>query len=205
MERNNLIALILVMLIFVFGAVYFLYPEKEFKYSEEINGIMFYSNSFSSPQKYFSETVRERNSFLIVSELDSEEENLTFVSSQIALASGLFSATGNFVSSVIVVFDKQGEIDYCQTNFGSTSKNEKLTKRQCESLLDNSTEFKFIVRLSDQKLTRPEVELYNNSVVIKPSKPEEGLFVLQQLFTAMYSNSKEIVDQINAILNSIAT
>jgi len=203
MEKNNLIALILLILIFVFAGIYFLYPEKEFTYSEEINGIMFYSNSFDSPQKYFSGTVRERDGFLIVSEVGADEENLPYVSSQIALASGIFSATGKFVSSVIVVLNKEEEVDYCQTNFGDTSKNERLTKRQCDNLIQNSSEFKFIIKKEDSSLNKPFVELYNNSVVIQPTDKEEGLAILQQIFMAMYSNSQEIVDKINAILHSV--
>ncbi len=203
MERNNIIALLLVILIFVFAGIYFIIPEKEFVYAEEINGITFYSNSFSFPQKYFSETVKERNSFLIITELDSEEVNLPYISSQIALASGIFSATGKFVSSLIIVLDEQGNIDYCQTNFGNTSQNEKLTKRQCNNLIENSTEFQFIIKFPEGN--KPSVEMYNNSVVIKPTKKEEGLVILQQIFTAMYSNSKEITDKINSILHSVAS
>ncbi len=203
MERNTLISLALVILVFVFAAVYFFYPKSDFEYSQEINGIMFYSNSFSSPQKYFSETVKERNSFMVVSELDSEQINLPYVSSQIALASGILIATGKTVSSVIVVLDEEKNIDYCQTNFGSTSQNEKLTERQCNSLIENSSAFKFIIKIPLDTMQKPVVELYNNSVVIKPTEKEEGLFVLQQILTAMYNNSQEIVNQINALLHSV--
>ncbi|MFH1895179.1 MAG: hypothetical protein ABIJ74_01165 [archaeon] len=203
MERNNLIAIILVLLIFVSAGAYFFYPAKEFKYSEEINGIMFYSNSFSSPQKYFSETVRERDSFMIVSELDSKKENIAIVSSQIALASGILSATGKFVSSVVIVLDEKNQVDYCQTNFGSKSTNEQLTKRQCDNLIENSSEFKFIIKAPDASLSKPVVELYNNSVVIMPVKSDESIVVLQMLFTAMYNDSKEIIDRINNILSSV--
>jgi len=205
MERNNLIALILVLLIFVFAGVYFFYPEEQFIYQEEINGIVFNSNSFSSPQKYFSETVKERDSFIFVSEVDSKQNNLVDASIQVALVSGIFSATGKNISSVIFVLNEQNELDYCQTNFGEKSKNEKLTKRQCENLLNNSSDFKFIAKLADEKLNKPQVEMYNNSVVIKPTRKEETIIILQQLFTAIYSDSAEIIDKINSILHSITS
>ena len=203
MERNNLIGLILVLFIFVFAGIYFFYPEEKFIYSEKINGIIFNSNSFSSPQKYFSETVKERNSIIFISETDSKQSNLVEVSTQIALVSGVFSAVGKQVSSVIYVLNESNELDYCQTNFGDKSKNEKLTKRQCENLLDNSSDFKFIVKLPDEKLSNPLVEMYNNSVIIKPAKKEEGIIILQQLFAAIYPDSDEIINRINAILHSV--
>ena len=205
MERNNLIGLILVLFIFVFAGIYFLYPEEKFTYSEKINGIIFNSNSFSSPQKYFSETIKERDSIIFISEIDSEQSNLVEVSTQIALVSGVLSATGKQVSSVIYVLNSNNELDYCQTNFGDKSKNEKLTKRQCESLLENSSDFKFIIKFPDEKLFNPSVEMYNNSLIIKPTKKEEGIIILQQVFTAMYSDSNEIINRINAILHSVTT
>jgi len=203
MEKNNLIALFLVLLIFIFAAVYFFYPKEQFKYQEEINGIMFYSNSFSSHQKYFSETVKERDSFIFVSEVDSKQENLSDASIQIALVSGIFSATGKNISSVVFVLNENNELDYCQTNFGEKSKNEKLTKRQCENLLDSSSDFKFVAKLADEKLSKPQVEMYNNSVVIKPTRKEETIIILQQLFAAIYPDSDEIDNKINSILQSV--
>jgi hypothetical protein len=203
MERNTFVALTLFFLIFVFAGIYFFFPQEEFKYKTEINGMLFYSNSFPSPQKYFSETVKQRENFMVISEVDFEEKNLPYVSSQIALASGILSATGKSVSSVIVVLDKNGKTSYCQTNFGSTSKNEKLTPRQCTNLIENSSEFKFIIKLYNESLNKPSVELYNNSVVITPTKKEEAVNILQQLFTAMYPNSKQIINRINEILHSV--
>ncbi len=205
MERNNLIAYSLIILIFILAGVYLFYPEEQkFIYSEEINGVIFSSNSFSSPQKYFSETVKERSSFIVVSEVFEDESNLPEAASHLALTLGVFSAVGKSVSSVILVMNEEGETDYCQTNFGDTSKNEKITARQCENLLENSTDFKFIVKLpADEKLQKPVVEMYNNSVVLRPRAKEEGLPMLQQVLTAMYHNSQEIVDKINELLHSV--
>ncbi len=205
MEKNNLIALILIFFIFVFAGIYFFYPEQEFVYSEEINGIIFYSDSFSSPQKYFSETVKERNSFIFVSETNADKSNLVEVSKQIALVSGILSATNKNISSVVYVLNENNNLDYCQTNFGDKSKNEQLTKRQCKSFLENSSDFKFVVKFPEENSSKPSVEMYNNSFVINTTKSEDGTLVLQQLFVAMYSDSDQIINKINEILHSVTS
>ena len=121
---------------------------------------------------------------------------------QLLVATVLVSKGKKVVQTVRSVDDK-GSIIYCVTNDADVHVNRQIDAKECEDSLLPDNAIVFLIQQPNSSLLKPEVEIKENLVEIRPTAYENAPEVAFRAISAIYSDSKEIVEGVNDLIGRV--
>lgn len=197
--KNNkplmIIASVLLLLVILF-LVYSIFTANPYKYSFNISGVNFVSNTYT-PSEFFKE-FKSNESFVLSMDVVDNASSAWVVNS-----TNLWITVLNFdkkrVFLVVKNVNQNGEINSCLTNDANVLVSRDLTADECKVILNDSTRAQIAVVLSN----KDEVLMEENKLTIFASGTKTISHINYYAIKEMYSNFDEILAIINEKIGSI--
>lgn len=197
MKFNPKILIFIILILFIAG-IYFLVTStigNNYLYSWQNEGIQFNSNIVSSLK---DANYLENSTFLISPAMTpySSQQNTNY--SNDFLIPFLVVLSGNDKNAVtfIRVYDANGSLSYCSSNFGNVKDETQLPAAECIAMLQNPSLIKLMLEPANAAQKYSEIILEKDSIIIKPNHFSD----LKKIFILI---SKELLpNYANIIKNS---
>jgi hypothetical protein len=122
-----------------------------------------------------------------------------------AMALFLQVLEGNKKDTVQVIrVYSQGQLSYCQTNFGDETRQERLEKEACLGYLNEENGALVFIEFPDQSLPKPVIEAGQAKLVVKPNSGENIDTTAFLALRLLFKNSQEIIDRSNLVLGKVS-
>jgi len=203
MEKNKVFILTAVVLFLILVSVFIIIAKTgaQYKFEAEDQGIRFVSN-YADPSTAFAE-FSKRSSFVVSPAfVEGSPGNSSMGEAQLLVATVLVSEGKKVVQTVRSV-DGQGRIIYCVTNDANVHVNRQIDAKECEGSILPDTAVVFLIQQPDSSLLKPEVEIKENLIEIRPTSYENTSGVAFRTISAIYPDSREIVEGVNDLIGRV--
>lgn len=170
------------------------FPKQNYKYEIEQEGILFQSNYFA-PSEYLN-SLSAQGKFIISPQLEQSGAINSYMSQSLNIFIVILTSNSRSTVTLLRVMDK-GKLAYCQTNDGNSLGDRPVDSKECKTMLGDKNSVIVLIDLPDSSLSKPRVILEENTIHIIPKTPNDAMRVPLLVLRAMYSNSRDILDQIN--------
>lgn len=199
--KDSHILLIVAVLCVIIGVlaffVFFYAPPQEYKYSSQEKGVFFLSD-YKEPAQYLQELKLEKT-FIIAPEFRENNPTNSFMASSIVMFASILSANDKNIVS-LARFVESGNLLYCQTNWGDPKTNIEITAEECSKVLsDTESQVVVLVSYPNNSLSNPKIVLLENKIEAFPKAAQDVQLSSYLILKAMYKNSDEIINQLNAL------
>src|SRR3989344_2897632 len=203
MEKNKvfIITAVVVFLILVSAFIIITKTGTQYKFEAEDKGIRFVSN-YENPSDAFAE-FSKRSSFIVSpSFIEDSPVNSKMGEAQLLLATVLVTE-GKKTTQTVRSIDQQGKILFCATNDANVYVNREIGASECSEQLANESAIIFLIQQPNVSLLKPEIELKEGAIEIRPRTYEEAPDVAFAAINAMYPNSRQIVARVNDLIGKV--
>ena len=173
---------------------------QEFKYSVSRDGVEFVSNE--APPGELMQGLSEKSSFIVVSEFRPGTGTTTVMAEPLTMFNSVLVSLGKNVVTIAKETDATGKITACQTNDGNVLENRRITVEECSQLLSDSSRARIIVGFPSNSGSSLVI-VSSGLVEIQPASLEEVTPVTFLALQTMYSDSREILEQINRVIGQV--
>lgn len=184
-------------IIIVIFAAYWAFLMPHYKFSFNINGLEFASDS-TTPSLFFPK-FRDNNSFVVSVNLDANKNNAWQVNA-LNLWLVALNADGKKVFSLIRTVDDKGNVLECATNDANVLSMRVLLGDECSALLSDPSKGHVDIRLSNVD----RAVLYDNRVEVFASGNDTISHANYFVIKEMYSDFDRILAIVNERINSVS-
>ncbi|MFH1587319.1 MAG: hypothetical protein ABID38_05660 [Candidatus Diapherotrites archaeon] len=204
MNKNQqiVVSAIVILLILAFAYIIFQDMNKRYEYEFVEENIKFASN-YNPPGEYLI-SLKNENEFIISPTFYERGPATAIMTGSLVLFNSILIANGKDVVTLGRVVDPENNLLYCQTNEGDVLVNEKIELEECKNMLNTDEKAIIFIELPNENLDISEAILEKNRITIRPNSSDEVSRVSFVVLKTMYSDSEEIIAQINEILGKIS-
>lgn len=171
------------------------FPRQNYKYEIEQEGTLFQSNYFE-PKDYLG-ALSSQPKFIIAPQVTQGGAINSYMSQSLNLFIVILTYNSRTTVTLLRVTDEKGLLAYCQTNDGNSVGNRAIDSSECNAMLGDKSAAIVLIDLPDSSLSKSRVVLEENRMRIIPRSPNDAMRVPLLVLRAMYSNSQDVLDQIN--------
>jgi hypothetical protein len=195
-KKSLMIFASIALLLVILFLVYSLFMSSPYKYSFNINGVDFVSNTYT-PSEFFK-GFNDKNSFVVSMDVVNNASNSWVVNS---MNLWLIALNADKKNTVLVVknVDLKGNIVNCLTNDSNVLQSRELSADECKLVLSDSNKAQVVVALSN----KDQVLLEQNKITVFASGTKTISHVNYYAIKEMYSNFDDILAIINQKIGSI--
>jgi hypothetical protein len=203
MEKNKIfiITAVVVLLILVSAFIIISKTGNQYKFEAEDKGVRFVSN-YKNPADAFAEFSKMGSFVVSPSFIENSSGNGKMGEAQLLISTVLVTE-GKKTTQTVRSLDSQGNISYCVTNDANVHVNRQIDKTECAALLMPDGIVVFLIQQPNPSLLKPEIEIKEGLVEIRPRTYDEAPDVAFLAISTMYSDSKQIVEGVNALINKV--